>query len=166
MIKYASYAVTFAEVPDEVCLTIQVTNCPCRCDGCHSAYLQQDIGADLEKDLPSLLEQYKGRVTCVCFMGSGNDLEALARCVGIVHGFGLRVAIYTGNAFNAMLHAWLQYVTFLYGLPEYVKTGVYVKELGGLDSEKTNQQMWKLEGEFTYQDITSRFWKKRIEETL
>ena len=166
MIKYASHAVTFAEVPDEVCLTIQVTNCPYRCKGCHSSYLQQDIGVDLEKDLPDLLEQYKGRVTCVCFMGSGMDWVALARCIDMAHAYGFRVALYTGNDFDSRMKDWLSSGILRNGVPEYIKTGTYVEPCGGLDNPNTNQRMWRIRNDFTYENITSRFWKTRIEDMI
>lgn len=50
MLKYIETAVVFSEIPDEISLDINITNCPYRCPGCHSAYLQQDIGSDLTTD--------------------------------------------------------------------------------------------------------------------
>ena len=44
MLKYVDAKVVFAEVPDEVTLAINISNCPCQCKGCHSSYLAQDIG--------------------------------------------------------------------------------------------------------------------------
>jgi len=42
---------------------------------------------------------------------------------------------------------------------QYIKTGPYVEELGGLKSKETNQRLYKIEGTQIY-DITYRFWKK------
>ena len=58
MIKYTGCAVTFSEVPDEVSLCIEISNCPGHCAGCHSPYLREDTGRDLEKDLPQLFERF------------------------------------------------------------------------------------------------------------
>ena len=44
MLKYVDTAITFAEFPDEVSLCINISSCPCFCDGCHSPYLSKDIG--------------------------------------------------------------------------------------------------------------------------
>lgn len=98
MIKYVSYAITFAEIPNEVSLTIQLSNCPFRCDGCHSPELQQDIGEDLERDLPLLLEQYADRITCVCFMGDGpkGQYWQLRKIAELAHDKGLKTAQYSG----------------------------------------------------------------------
>ena len=50
MLKYVDTKVTFAEVPDEISLCINISNCPNHCEGCHSPYLAEDIGTELTKD--------------------------------------------------------------------------------------------------------------------
>ena len=59
-LKYVGYAVTLEEVPTEISLTISISNCRFRCHGCHSAYLQQDVGNPLLPDLMTLLHRYEG----------------------------------------------------------------------------------------------------------
>ena len=59
-LKYVEYAVTLEEVPTEISLTISISNCRFRCHGCHSAYLQQDIGKPLLPVLMTLLRRYEG----------------------------------------------------------------------------------------------------------
>ena len=59
-LKYVEYAVTLEEVPTEISLTISNSNCRFRCHGCHSAYLQQDVGKPLLLDLMTLLRRYEG----------------------------------------------------------------------------------------------------------
>ena len=44
IMKYVNESVVFAEIPDEVTLAINISNCPCRCPGCHSKFLWGDIG--------------------------------------------------------------------------------------------------------------------------
>ena len=41
-LKYVEHAVTMAEAPLEISLTISISNCAFRCHGCHSRYLQED----------------------------------------------------------------------------------------------------------------------------
>ena len=43
-LKYVECAVTMAEVPREISLTLTISNCAYRCHNCHSPYLQQDAG--------------------------------------------------------------------------------------------------------------------------
>lgn len=70
MLKYADYDIVFQEIPDEVTLAINISNCPNHCVGCHSPYLMQDVGEVLdEAAMDSLLEKYGRNITCVCFMG-------------------------------------------------------------------------------------------------
>ena len=38
MLKYANFDIVFQEVPDEVTLAINISNCPNQCVGCHSKY--------------------------------------------------------------------------------------------------------------------------------
>ena len=59
-LKYVEYAVTLEEVPTEISLTISISNCRFRCHGCHSAYLQQDVGKPLLPELMTLLRRYEG----------------------------------------------------------------------------------------------------------
>ena len=163
MIKYVSYAVTFTEVPDEVCLTIQISNCPHRCIGCHSSYLQEDVGRDLEEDLPDLLDKYKGRVTCVCFMGDGNDYFAYNRLLFIAKLKGFKTAIYSG-------YDWADCEFRMFYNLDYLKIGPYIQSLGGLNHPGTNQRMYRCETAGidpvklkrpVWEDITYKFWKEK-----
>ena len=68
MVKYHNFDVVFAEIPDEVTLAINLTNCPNRCPGCHSPHLRADGGEPLDDGgLLALLGKYARSVTCVCF---------------------------------------------------------------------------------------------------
>ena len=61
MIKYLNTMVTFAEIPVEVTLSINITNCQNKCPGCHSPELRENIGTELTKDeLNNLINKNKG----------------------------------------------------------------------------------------------------------
>ena len=69
MIKYYNAMVVFEEIPKEITLAINITNCPCHCEGCHSKFLWENIGTELtNEELDKLIEKNDG-ITCVCFMG-------------------------------------------------------------------------------------------------
>ena len=162
MVKYCSTAITFVEVPDEVSLSIQITNCQNRCKGCHSPFLRDDFGEDLEKDLPNLLERYKEQITCVCFMGEGNDVPGLQRCIDLVKKYNLKTCIYSGE--DTGEYTW--YLNL-----DYLKVGPYIPERGGLNNKYTNQKMYKITDTFdknkiytNFEDITYKFWPKELEE--
>ena len=59
-LKYASYAVVMQEVPNEISLAINISDCPYRCKGCHSQYLWEYTGAYLTNNLEKLLNMYIG----------------------------------------------------------------------------------------------------------
>ena len=66
MLRYADYDIVFQEIPDEVTLAINLSNCPNHCKGCHSAYLMEDVGEPLtEESLSTLLGKYGKAITCV-----------------------------------------------------------------------------------------------------
>ena len=159
MIKYISQALTFSEVPDEASLCLNITNCQYRCPGCHSPYLQQDTGRDLLESLPVLLQKYGSDITCVCFMGEGNDPQALVACLQMVREHGLKTCLYTGGS-GLPLNVSLHYL-------DYLKIGPYIAERGGLDKPTTNQRMYRIERNMSgkpgdpslvMQNITDRFW--------
>ena len=69
MLKYVDTLVGFAEIPDEITLCINISNCPCHCINCHSSYLAEDIGEPLDlQHLTNLIDSNKG-ISCVCIMG-------------------------------------------------------------------------------------------------
>ena len=162
MLKYANFDIVFQEVPDEVTLAINISNCPNQCPGCHSKYLWENIGKNLDmNELDRLVSQYQSGITCVCFMGGDNEPEAvseLARRVKDGHT-GLKLAWYSGKN----------------ELPEnvptehfdYIKLGRYMEEYGPLDSVTTNQRMMKRLADGRVKDITEWFRKnKKVGETV
>ena len=153
-IKYVDEMVCFQEVPDETTLSFSISNCPHRCDGCHSKYLWEDAGTYVEDILEEELKKYSGLITCVLFMGGDDSLqvESLIKCVNICKEHGLKTALYSG-AYDVS--------DTLYKKFDYIKIGPYVKSLGGLDHTTTNQKMLKKLTDGSFEDITHRFLKKK-----
>lgn len=160
MIKYKSdtVQVVFEEIPDEVTLAIEITNCPGHCVGCHSPWLREDIGEELTSDvLHDLIDKNKG-ITCVCFMGEGKDTVGLLNLAKMVEDMGLKAALYSGRE-----HLGLEFFSVF----SYVKVGPYIAEYGPLNKETTNQKLYEVhhkkegnEVSFKFDDITYKFWKK------
>ena len=87
MLKYVNTGVVFQEIPDETTLTINISNCPNHCPGCHSRYLWADIGEPLnEESLEEMIYDLSGDITCICFMGGDNDPEEVERLAVWLHG--------------------------------------------------------------------------------
>lgn len=160
MIKYKTdtVQVVFEEIPDEVTLAIEITNCPGMCVGCHSPWLRDDIGDELTPDkLFELIDANKG-ITCVCFMGEGKDPEALkwlAMDVRVRYPH-IKTALYSGRE---------EVEEELYLYFNYVKVGPYIPEKKALNFETTNQRLYEVvahmdDGRVEKKDITYKFWRK------
>ena len=71
--------VVFEEIPDEITLAINITNCPCKCPGCHSKFLWDDNGTELTVEVLHKLIKENDGITCVCFMGGDKDPEEVVK---------------------------------------------------------------------------------------
>ena len=137
MLKYADTLVTFSEVPDEIALCINITGCKMGCKNCHSSYLAEDIGEELNIDsLHKLISDNQG-ITCVSFMGGDSNPKEVDHLASIVKEYyGLKTAWYSGNlALSKDIH--IQNFS-------YLKVGPYKEEAGPLNSKTTNQRMYKV----------------------
>lgn len=150
MLRYYNFDIVFQEIPDEVTLAINLTCCPNRCEGCHSPHLRENIGPELTTiELDSIISRYKDSITCVCFMGGDNDIEAIEKLAHyIISTYSLKTAWYSGcNSFP-------NHTEFF----SFIKLGGYQPERGNLKNRLTNQRLYKIEaGE--KMDITNLFWK-------
>ena len=151
MLKYVDTKVTFAEVPNEISLCINISNCPCNCKGCHSSYLAENIGEELNSlSLKELISNNKG-ITCISFMGGDSsplEIDALAQWVKI--NYPIKTAWYSGRQ---ELSKDINLNNF-----NFIKLGPYIEDLGPLNSKTTNQRFYKVE-EGKLVDITNLFWK-------
>ena len=99
MLKYVNTAITFAEFPDEISLLINISNCPCHCKGCHSAYLAEDIGEPLDYiALTKLIIDSNKGITCVGLMGGDSDPKWINKLAKFIKTSSeLKVGWYSGR---------------------------------------------------------------------
>lgn len=153
--KYVDKAIEFGEVPDEISLCINISNCPFHCEGCHSPWLWEDSGTELTVDV--FLEMIKKAVgiSCICIMG-GSEQEVYDLIIKAQEKLkeGYKWAWYTGQeSINN---------TKLLSTLNYLKTGSWQKDLGPLSSPTTNQRFYRVvEGQLV--DNTFRFRKSSLE---
>ena len=166
MLKYVDTKIVFQEIPDEVTLAINISNCPCHCKNCHSPYLAEHIGEPLiYKDthnnrtvincnpLSELIEANKG-ITCVCLMGGDSNPEYINILGKTIKCHKLKSAWYSGKQ-ELSKDINLEFFDF-------IKLGPYIEEFGPLNSRTTNQRFYKVsDGELI--NITSKFWKYETE---
>lgn len=165
MIKYTDTAVTLGEIPLEVTLCINISNCPCHCKGCHSPYLAEDIGKGLDFiNLFNLIDSNDG-ITCVAFMGGDSEPESINRLARFIRNSifsKCKIAWYSGKA---ELSEKIELENF-----DYIKLGPYIEERGPLNNPNTNQRLYQVKvrgatdiyGNWVYEleDITNLFWRE------
>lgn len=156
MLKYVNTDVVFQEIPDEVTLAINISNCPCHCPGCHSKYLWEDQGTILTaSEIDRLILDLKFDITCISFMGGDIAPDCVDNLAGHIRKNypSFKIGWYTGRTLISPL---INRANF-----DYIKVGPYIAHLGPLKSPQTNQRFYKICHETnTMEDITSRFWKK------
>ena len=153
MLKYFDTAIVFQEIPDEISLATNITNCPHRCKNCHSAYLREDIGTELTfEEVADLIKKHPD-VTCVLFMGGDSCHLDLFYLTNFIHNaFDLKVAVYSGDDTLDSL---------LLGCLDYYKYGSYQEDKGPLNKKTTNQKLLKIKDN-EVRDITYKLQKENL----
>lgn len=169
MIKFTEAEVVFSEIPDEITLAINISNCQNNCIGCHSPHLRQNVGEELTTEVLDNLVENNAGITCVCFMGEGKDELALQNLIAHLHQNypSIKIGLYSGR--EEVLE------DFYWQVLDYLKIGPYMPEFGPINEETTNQRLYgRKEGMITavfgpitgetryryqWQDITEKFWR-------
>lgn len=156
MLKYLNTQVTFAEVPDEITLCINITGCKNGCKNCHSSYLAEDIGTELTfNEVRKLIKRNSG-ISCIALMGGDAEPDKINTLASFIinHYNSIKVAWYSGRQ---ELSNSIDLSNF-----DYIKLGPYKEEFGPLNSMTTNQRFYKVNGKELV-DITNEFWKHETE---
>lgn len=153
MLKYYNYLIGLQEIPDEVSLVINISNCPFKCKGCHAEMLRKDVGDPLDKKaLDALISPLQKKITCVVFMGGDiapDEINSLAAHIRAYYPM-LKIGWYSGDD---TIGVFTEYPNF-----DYIKIGPYKRKYGPLTSKTTNQRMFRLTPG-GLEDITHRFWR-------
>ncbi len=156
MLKFYNTDVVFQELPDEVTLAVNISGCPCRCPGCHSKFLWEDVGTPLDEPaIDGFMDEFGKDISCLCFMGGDAEPETVNLLANYIRRAyaDKKVGWYTGRT---LISPKIDRRNF-----DYIKVGPYIAHLGALKSPATNQRLYRLDPatqEMT--DLTSRFWKK------
>jgi len=153
--KYVDTKEVFAEIPDEITLAISISGCPIRCKGCHSQYLWEDIGSPLDTDAVEGLLAKNDNISCIAFMGGDASPAEVNQLATYVHAHhpSLKVAWYSGRI---RIPAIINKKDF-----DYIKIGPFIRHLGPLNKETTNQRLYRQTADGQFEDITNRFWKTK-----
>lgn len=130
--NYARSDIVFQEVPDHISLAFTITGCQLRCKGCHSAETwNATAGYPLtQARLTEYLSRYQGFISCVLFFGGEWQPQILKEYLQLIREHGLKTCLYTG--LSSVTDDLLAHLDF-------VKTGAWDAQLGGLSSATTNQ---------------------------
>ena len=153
MIKYVpeDTSIVFSEIPDEIAMALNISQCPRSCVGCHSPYLQADTGEELTAEILGCLIKENHGITCVSFMGEGRDKETLLSLAQTVRkDYGLKTALYSGRS-----EVPEDYDAYF----DYIKVGPYIEACGPLNKTTTNQVLYQILPDGTRLDITFKFWR-------
>ncbi len=124
--------IVLQEVPGQISICFSISGCPIRCQGCHSPFLWDENGLLLTNDkYIEILNKYKGYANCVLFMGGEWCGAELTDKLKTATEMGFETCLYTG--LEQVDKQITQNLTWL-------KTGPFIKELGGLESPTTNQR--------------------------
>lgn len=146
MIKHipSDLSIVFSEIPDEITLALNISHCQNNCPGCHSPYLRENIGEQVTPELLDKLIEKNPGITCICFMGEGNDPATLLTLARYLKP-KIKVALYSGRKSCEPEY---------FEVFDYLKIGPYVESLGPLDKATTNQRLY-----YHGEDITYKFWR-------
>ena len=152
MLRFLETKVVFREIPDEITLSINITNCPIHCKDCHSKHLWENIGSDLTiTKLNHLIAENEG-ISCICFMGGDSDTNYLNNLAKYIKSnYNIKVGWYSGqDSIDNMVN--LEYF-------DYIKIGHFNGK--PLNNKDTNQRLYridKLDNKWELVDITNRLW--------
>lgn len=170
--NYTTEQITFQEVPNEISLSFLIAGCPLKCKGCHSADswratseaikskihpINNNVQNQLTTEyLENRIKQYQDMISCVLFLGGEWKIKQLIELLQTVKNTNpsLKTCLYTGleldeivelieQEINEKVEIGWKYI-FDNNLLDYLKTGRWIRELGGLDNKKTNQQFYKV----------------------
>ena len=129
---YHDFQIVLQEVPGEISLCFSISGCSIQCEGCHSPFLWKEGNGELltENHFNTLLDQYDGFASCVLFMGGEWYEKELITFLKSAKKKNLKTCLYTGEEYiSKEIESELT----------WIKTGKWNQNLGGLESETTNQ---------------------------
>jgi len=152
--NYSNPQIVFQEVPNEISLAISISGCDLACNGCHSAFTwDENYGKSLSlENIDILLKNYEGLISCFLFYGGEWNIKKLLPLIKYIKNKNLKICLYTGREISEINIELIE-------LLDYLKTGRYLKNLGGLQNKKTNQKFYKINNGIILEELNYLFWK-------
>ena len=137
VLRTTACEILLQEIPGEISLSYLVSGCPLGCKGCHSTDSWSALRGELltTERVQADCNKYQGLISCVLFMGGEWKPTQLYKLLILCKKLHLKTALYTGLTYcPAALRSQL----------DFVKTGPWQQDLGGLASPSTNQRLYDL----------------------
>jgi len=152
--NYSNPQIVFQEVPNEISLAISISGCDLACNGCHSAFTwDENYGKSLSlENIDILLKNYEGLISCFLFYGGEWNIKKLLPLIKYIKNKNLKICLYTGREISEINIELIE-------LLDYLKTGRYLKQLGGLQNKITNQKFYKINNGIILEELNYLFWK-------
>ena len=128
--------------------------------------MRENIGEELTTDVIDEMLKKNDGITCVCFMGEGNDPDTLKYLISHLRkklDKSIAIGLYTGADDVTDEFYWENL--------DYIKIGHYDSKRGPINNKNTNQRLYlgcsvcgnvaEVNGvkHFGWKDITDSFWK-------
>ncbi len=152
--NYSNPQIVFQEVPNEITLAVSISGCDLACNGCHSAFTwDESYGKSLNlENIDMLLKNYEGLISCFLFYGGEWNIKKLLPLIKYIKSKNLKICLYTGREISEINIELIE-------LLDYLKTGRYLKQLGGLQNKITNQKFYKINNGIILEELNYLFWK-------
>lgn len=134
---YHNIQIVLKEVPGEISICFSICGCQLYCKGCHSPFLWTEKNGILltESLFIEVLEKYQDFASCILFMGGEWHEKELIYYLKYAQKKGYKTCLYSGeNTIHKNITDHLN----------WVKTGKWLANYGGLDSSTTNQKFINL----------------------
>lgn len=165
MLKFYDYAITFAEFPEEISLSINITGCVLNCAFCSEPWLKPDVGDELTSEkIDSLIAEHSD-ITVFGLMGGDNDHNDCIRVAKYIHENypEIKVGMYSGRDFlNMDLAQHLDYYKIgRWIMPEGPVEDWHKTNCGVLQFPWSNQLLFeKIDNKLV--NVTYKFRKEKI----
>ncbi len=151
---FSNIQIVFQEVPDEISLAFSISGCNLKCKSCHSKETWNPYYGNFlnEIDFEKKIKKYKNMISCVLFYG-GEWNKNLINYILIAKKENFKIALYTGLELDSITEEIKINLN-------YIKTGRYIEDLGGLRNKNTNQNFYILENGKIKEKINYKFQEK------
>lgn len=153
MLEYIDTYIESQEIPDEESLVIIIDDYIHQCRGRKAQmYKEKERKPLTEEELSIYIDSLIDEITCVVFKGGDYAPDVVNEFAAFIRSKypDMKIGWYSADE---SITVFTEYQNF-----DYIKFGSYNQKRGGLNSPKTNQRMYRVEGA-VLRDITKCFWK-------